>query len=188
MFGDLRGLVASRALIAYYAQNNRSPGQMSEFEVQSAHHHPAQGQHLLSGTLRNLLQDNGQVEIHHAVDEEQVCSTRSGGQTAVGETRAKLKPTRTARRNGKDRALGDQLSAASDRCKVKEWNWADIRGRLVVQLHSDGHWGGNQHRLRRNNTPQSYRLDLYCALLPPTPTRILNVPGSGPCGPEAFSP
>lgn len=32
--------------------------------------------HLLSGTLRILLQDNGQVKIHHAVDEEQVCSTR----------------------------------------------------------------------------------------------------------------
>ncbi len=39
--------------------------------------------HLFFGTLRNLLQDNGQVEIHHAVDEEQVCSTRPCGQVTV---------------------------------------------------------------------------------------------------------
>lgn len=74
MFGDLRGLVASRALIAYYARNNRSPGQMSEFEAQPMHHHPFRSRlHIcLFGTLRILLQDNGQVEIHHAT---YVCPT-----------------------------------------------------------------------------------------------------------------
>jgi hypothetical protein len=49
---------------------------MNEFEAQPVHHHPAQGH---TGTLRILLQDNGQVEIHYAVDEEQVCSTRPCG-------------------------------------------------------------------------------------------------------------
>ena len=40
---------------------------------------PLKATHLLASTLRN----NGQVEIHHAVDEEQVCSVRPCGQTTV---------------------------------------------------------------------------------------------------------
>ena len=45
---------------------------------------PLKGTHLPSGTLRILLQDNSQVEVHHAVAEEQVCSTRPCGPATVG--------------------------------------------------------------------------------------------------------
>ena len=45
---------------------------------------PLKGTHLPSGSLRILLQDNSQVEIHHAVAEEQVCSTRPYGPATIG--------------------------------------------------------------------------------------------------------
>ncbi|MXZ41465.1 MAG: transposase, partial [Caldilineaceae bacterium SB0666_bin_21] len=45
---------------------------------------PLKGTHLPSGTLRILLRDNGQVEVHYAVDETQVCSTRPCGAATVG--------------------------------------------------------------------------------------------------------
>ena len=45
---------------------------------------PLKGTYLPSGTLRILLRDNGQVEVHYAVDEAQVCSTRPCGEATVG--------------------------------------------------------------------------------------------------------
>jgi len=45
---------------------------------------PLKGTHLPSGTLRILLRDHGQVEVHYAVDETQVCSTRPCGEATVG--------------------------------------------------------------------------------------------------------
>ena len=45
---------------------------------------PPRGTHLPSGTIRIILQDNGQVEVHYAVDEEEVCSTRPCGPATVG--------------------------------------------------------------------------------------------------------
>ncbi|MYA05823.1 MAG: transposase [Caldilineaceae bacterium SB0664_bin_22] len=49
---------------------------------------PLKGTHLPSGTLRILLRDNGQVEVHYAVDEAQVCSTRPCGKATVGVDKA----------------------------------------------------------------------------------------------------
>ena len=45
---------------------------------------PLKGTHLPSGTLRILLQPNGQVAVHYAVDENEVCSTRPCGDATVG--------------------------------------------------------------------------------------------------------
>ena len=46
---------------------------------------PLREKHTPSGQLRILLQDDGQVEVHYAVDETQVCSTRPcGSKTTVG--------------------------------------------------------------------------------------------------------
>ena len=39
---------------------------------------------LPTGTLRIILQDDGQLEIHHAVDETAVCSTKPCGTETVG--------------------------------------------------------------------------------------------------------
>ncbi|MYC62277.1 MAG: hypothetical protein F4X16_05510 [Caldilineaceae bacterium SB0661_bin_34] len=45
---------------------------------------PFKGEYLPTGILRLLLQPNGQVEFHHAVDEDTVCSTRPCGADTVG--------------------------------------------------------------------------------------------------------
>ena len=49
---------------------------------------PLKGTHLPSGTLRIVLQANGQVAAHHAMDEEQVCSTKPYGQGTVDVDKA----------------------------------------------------------------------------------------------------
>ncbi|MCE2466634.1 MAG: hypothetical protein J4G06_01325 [Caldilineaceae bacterium] len=45
---------------------------------------PLKGDRLPTGTLRIILQDNGQVAVHYAIDETQACSTKPGGSGTVG--------------------------------------------------------------------------------------------------------
>ena len=49
---------------------------------------PIKGTYLPSGTLHIILQPNGQVAVHHALDEEQVCSTRHNQLWEVAEKHA----------------------------------------------------------------------------------------------------
>ena len=60
------------------------------------------------------------MEIHHAVDEEQVCRTRPWGQDTLGVQG--LQRSLHGQRGGTARVgpLGDQQSAESDYCKVKD--------------------------------------------------------------------
>ena len=81
---------------------------MSEFEAQPGASPSRSRPHIcLSGTLRIFLQDNGQVEFHHAVDK--------------GYTEAYTDSEEERYRTG---PLGDQEATESDYCKVKGWNWA----------------------------------------------------------------
>ena len=100
-----------------------------------AHDHLLKGTHLPFGTLRILLQNNGQVELHHAVDEEQVCSARPRGQAMVGVDKGYTESCTDSEGEHYGEGLGDRLSAGSDHRKVREWYWPGIHGRLVVQLH-----------------------------------------------------
>ena len=45
---------------------------------------PLRGTHLPTGTLRIILQDDGQVAIHYAIDETAVCSTKPCGDGELG--------------------------------------------------------------------------------------------------------
>ena len=99
---------------------------------------PLKGTHLPAGTLRILLQDNGQVAVHHAVDEAQVCSTRPCGDATVGVDKGYTEAYTDSdgKRHGKD--LGDLLSAESDRRKVKGQRRNQLRA--VEQKHrAKGH-------------------------------------------------
>ncbi|MCE2468488.1 MAG: hypothetical protein J4G06_10795 [Caldilineaceae bacterium] len=49
---------------------------------------PLKGHHLPTGTLRIILQDNGEVAVHHAIDETQACSIKPGGSGTVGVDKA----------------------------------------------------------------------------------------------------
>ncbi len=80
---------------------------------------PLKGSHLPSGTLRILLRDNGQVEIHYAVDETQVCSTRPCGAATVGVDKGYTEAYTDSDGERHGEGLGDLLSAESDHRKVK---------------------------------------------------------------------
>ena len=80
---------------------------------------PLKGTHLPSGTLRILLRDNGQVEVHYAVDETQVCSTRPCGKATVGVDKGYTEAYTDSDGERHGEGLGDLLSAESDQRKVK---------------------------------------------------------------------
>ena len=80
---------------------------------------PLKGTHLPSGTLRILLRDNGQVEVHYAVDETRVCSTRPCGEATVGVDKGYTEAYTDSGGERHGEGLGDLLSAESDHRKVK---------------------------------------------------------------------
>ena len=80
---------------------------------------PLKGEHLPSGTLRILLRDNGQVEVHYAVDETQVCSMRPCGEATVGVDKGYTEAYTDSDGDRHGEGLGDLLSAESDQRKVK---------------------------------------------------------------------
>ncbi len=96
---------------------------------------PLKGTHLPSGTLRILLQDNGQVEVHYAVDETQVCSTRPCGAATVGVDKGYTEAYTDSDGKRHGQGLGDLLAAESDARKVK--GQRRNRMRDLEQKHRD---------------------------------------------------
>ena len=80
---------------------------------------PLKGAHLPSGTLRIILQANGQVAVHHAVDEEQVCSTKPYGQGTVGVDKGYAEAYTDSDGECHGEGLGNLFPAESDQRKVK---------------------------------------------------------------------
>ena len=76
---------------------------------------PLRERHTPSGQLRILLQDDGQLAIHHAVNEEEACSTQPGGSETVGVDKGYTDSD--GERHG--RGLGDLPAAESDARKGK---------------------------------------------------------------------
>ncbi len=110
---------------------------------------PLKGTYLPSGTLRIILQPNGQVAVHHAVDEEQVCSTRPCGQATVGVDKGYTEAytDNDGERHGK--GLGDLLSAESDQRKVKEQRRNQLQA--VEQEHRAKGHTCKADNIQRNN-------------------------------------
>ncbi len=110
---------------------------------------PLKGTHLPSGTLRIILQDNGQVAIHYAVDEEQVCSTRPCGPATVGVDKGYTEAYTDSDGERHGEGLGDQLSAESDHRKDKG------RKRNQLRAVEQKHQAKGNHRkadnIQRNN-------------------------------------
>ena len=80
---------------------------------------PLKGDRLPSGTLCILLQDNGQVAVHHAINETQACSTKPGGSGTVGVDKGYTEAytDNDGERHGE--GLGALLAQESDTRKVK---------------------------------------------------------------------
>jgi IS605 OrfB family transposase len=110
---------------------------------------PLKGSHLPSGTLRILLQDNGQVAVHYAVNEEQVCSTRPCGAATVGVDKGYTEAYTDSDGECHGEGLGDLLSAESDQRKVKGQRRNQLRA--VEQKHrAKGHTRKADH-IQKNN-------------------------------------
>ncbi len=80
---------------------------------------PLREKHTPSGQLRILLRDDGQVEIHHAVNEEDACSTQPGGSETVGVDKGYTEAYTDSDGKRHGRGLGGLLAAESDARKVK---------------------------------------------------------------------
>ena len=105
---------------------------------------PLKGSHLSTGALRILLQPNGQVEIHHAADEDAVCGTRPCGVATVGVDKGYTEAYTDSdgERHGQD--LGDLLAAESNHGKVKG------RRRNHLKVVHDQHAAKGNTRKARN--------------------------------------
>ncbi len=110
---------------------------------------PLKGTCLPSGTLRILLRDHGQVEIHYAVDEAQVCSTRPCGNATVGVDKGYTEAYTDSDGTRHGEGLGDLLSAESDQRKVK----GQRRNRLrdIEQKHEAKGNHRKADNIRRHN-------------------------------------
>ena len=110
---------------------------------------PLKGTHLPSGTLRILLRPNGQVAVHYAVDETEVCSTRPCGDATVGVDKGYTEAYTDSDGERHGQGLGDLLAAESDHQKVKG------QRRNQLQAVAEKHEAKGHHRkadnIRRHN-------------------------------------
>ena len=96
---------------------------------------PLREKHTPSGQLRILLQDRATVEVHYAVDETRVCSTRPCGEATVGVDKGYTETYTDSDGERHGKGLGDLLAAESDARKVK--GQRRNRMRDLEQKHRD---------------------------------------------------
>ena len=110
---------------------------------------PLKGMHLPSGTLRIILPPNGQVAVHYAVDETEVCTTRPCGDATVGVDKGYTEAYTDSDGERHGQGLGDLLAAESDHQKVKG------QKRNQLQAVAEKHEAKGHHRkadnIRRHN-------------------------------------
>ena len=110
---------------------------------------PLKGTHLPSGTLRIILQPNGQVSVHYAVDETEVCSTRPCGDATVGVDKGYTEAYTDSDGERHGEGLGDLLAAESDHQKVKGQHRNHLRS--VAEKHEAKGHHRKADNIRKNN-------------------------------------
>ena len=110
---------------------------------------PLKGTYLPSGTLRILLRDHGQVEVHYAVDETEVCRTRPCGDATVGVDKGYTEAYTDSDGERHGEGLGDLLAAESDHQKVKGQCRNQLRA--VAEKHAAKGHHRKAHNIRRHN-------------------------------------
>ena len=121
---------------------------------------PLKGKRLPSGTLRILLQDNGQVAVHYAVDETQVCSTRPCGEATVGVDKGYTEAYTDSDGERHGKGLGDLLAAESDHQKAKGQRRNRLRAVAKKHEAKGNHCKADnirRHNLGRNKWNQRKR-------------------------------
>jgi len=110
---------------------------------------PLRGTHLPTGTLRIILQDDGQVAIHYAIDETAVCSTKPCGDGELGVDKGYTEAYADSEGERHGEGLGDLLAAESDARKVKGQRRNQLRA--VEQKHRAAGRIKKADNIRRNN-------------------------------------
>ena len=75
---------------------------------------PLRGTHLPTRTLRIILQDDGQMAVHYAIDETTVCSTKPCGDGELGVDKGYTEAHADSAGERHGEGLGDLLAAESD--------------------------------------------------------------------------
>ena len=110
---------------------------------------PLRGMHLPTGTLRIILQDDGQVAIHYAVDEDTACSTKPCGTDTIGVDKGYTEAYADSAGERHGEGLGDLLAAESDARKVKGQRRDQLRA--VEEKHREAGRIKKADNIRRNN-------------------------------------
>ena len=110
---------------------------------------PLRGTHLPTGTLRIILQDDGQVAIHYAVDEDTACSTKPCGTDTIGVDKGYTEAYADSEGERHGEGLGDLLAAESDARKVKGQRRNQLRA--IEQKHREAGRIQKADNIRRNN-------------------------------------
>ncbi|MYC64194.1 MAG: IS200/IS605 family element transposase accessory protein TnpB [Caldilineaceae bacterium SB0661_bin_34] len=110
---------------------------------------PLRGTHLPTGTLRIILQDNGQVAIHYAIDEDTACSTKSCGTDTIGVDKGYTEAYADSEGERHGEGLGDLLVAESDARRAKGGCRNQLRA--VEQKHREAGRIKKADNIRRNN-------------------------------------
>ena len=121
---------------------------------------PLKGTHLPSGTLRILLQPNGQVAVHYAAAEDEVCSTRPCGDATVGVDKGYTEAYTDNDGERHGQGLGDLLAAESDHQKVKGQRRNQLRAVAKKHEAKGNHCKARnieRHNLGRNKWNQRKR-------------------------------
>ena len=110
---------------------------------------PLKEQHMPSGQLRIILQDDGQLEIHHAVDEDDACSTKPGGTETIGVDKGYTEAYTDSDGERHGEGLGDLLAAESDARKVKGQRRNQLRA--LEQKHREAGNTQKADNIRHHN-------------------------------------
>ncbi len=110
---------------------------------------PPRGTHLPTGTLRIILQDDGQVAIHYAIDEDTACSTKPCGDGELGVDMGYTEAYADSAGERHGEGLGDLLAAESDARKGKGGRRNQLRA--VEQKHREAGRIQKADNIRRNN-------------------------------------
>ncbi len=110
---------------------------------------PLKSNRLPSGTLRIILQDNGQVAVHYAIDETQACSTKPGGSGTVGVDKGYTEAYTDNEGERHGEGLGDLLAQESDARKVKGQRRNKLRD--LEEKHRDKGHTRKADNIRQHN-------------------------------------
>ena len=110
---------------------------------------PLREKHPPTGTLRIILQDDGQVEVHYALDEDRACSTKPCGSGTVGVDKGYTEAFTDSDGERHGAGLGDLLSAESDDRKVKGQRRNQLRA--LEQKHRESGNVKKADNIRHNN-------------------------------------